>query len=107
MKVHSLIELITDQELYPKLDSTLSNFNVASERIANLSLNLETSSQRLTESDNFMGMMLNDSEFAATIKQMTENLESTSEKLDTNMVAIRHNFLFRRYFKRLEKGKIK
>ncbi|SHN33292.1 phospholipid/cholesterol/gamma-HCH transport system substrate-binding protein [Cyclobacterium lianum] len=49
------------------------------------------------------GLILEDSLFRATLTQTLMNLESSTEKFDTNMEAMRSNFLFRRYFKRLEK----
>jgi phospholipid/cholesterol/gamma-HCH transport system substrate-binding protein len=35
------------------------------------------------------------------------NIESGTEKFDKNMDALKHNFLFRGYFKKLEKKQLK
>ena len=37
------------------------------------------------------------------MKETLKNLESTTEKLDENMTALRSNFLFRRYFRKKAK----
>jgi len=49
------------------------------------------------------GLILEDSLFRATLMQTLINLESSTERFNTNMEAMRSNFLFRGYFKKLEK----
>ncbi|MDN3205577.1 MlaD family protein [Algoriphagus sediminis] len=49
------------------------------------------------------GLIMEDSLFRATLMQTLINLESSTEKFNTNMEAMRSNFLFRKYFKDLEK----
>ncbi|HYH55106.1 MAG TPA: MCE family protein, partial [Anseongella sp.] len=51
-------------------------------------------------SNNAVGMLLNDPEVAGSLKATIENLEGSSAKLDENMEALQHNFLFRGYFRR-------
>lgn len=51
------------------------------------------------------GVLLNDKEAAENLSEILKNLESGSKKLDENLEALRHNFLFRRYFKKQEKEK--
>jgi phospholipid/cholesterol/gamma-HCH transport system substrate-binding protein len=47
-----------------------------------------------------VGLLLSDQETATTIKSALKNLESGSKKLDEDLEALQHNFLFRRYFKK-------
>jgi phospholipid/cholesterol/gamma-HCH transport system substrate-binding protein len=47
-----------------------------------------------------VGLLLTDTESAANIKSALKNLETSSKKLDENLEALQHNFLFRRYFKK-------
>jgi phospholipid/cholesterol/gamma-HCH transport system substrate-binding protein len=50
-----------------------------------------------------VGTLLNDRNFATDLKGTLQNLESASQKLDENMEALQHNFLFRGYFRRKAK----
>lgn len=54
-----------------------------------------------------MGVLLHDEEMGASMKATMLELESTSIKLDENMEALQHNFLFRRYFKKKAKAEEK
>ena len=48
-------------------------------------------------------LVLKDSTFEAEIQQTITNLEAGTDNFNQNMEALKQNFLFRRYFKRLEK----
>jgi phospholipid/cholesterol/gamma-HCH transport system substrate-binding protein len=50
-----------------------------------------------------LGLLLNDAETGSHIKQTIINLESGSKKLDANLEALQHTFLFRRYFRKINK----
>jgi phospholipid/cholesterol/gamma-HCH transport system substrate-binding protein len=43
---------------------------------------------------------LNDPETAAHLREIIANLNSSSVKLDENLEALQHNFLFRGFFRR-------
>ncbi len=48
-------------------------------------------------------MLLNDEQAAGYLKTTLNNLQSGTKKLDENMEALQHNFLFRRFFKKKAK----
>jgi phospholipid/cholesterol/gamma-HCH transport system substrate-binding protein len=48
-------------------------------------------------------LVLKDSTFEAEIQQTISNFEVGTDNFNQNMEALKQNFLFRRYFKRLEK----
>jgi phospholipid/cholesterol/gamma-HCH transport system substrate-binding protein len=50
---------------------------------------------------------LKDTSFAGHINKSIENIEQATEALNQNMEALKHNILFRGYFKKLEKQKRK
>lgn len=49
------------------------------------------------------GMLLQDTAFANSLRNTIYNLETSTGKLDTNMTALRNNFLFRGYFRKQAK----
>ena len=67
------------------------------------SSNLKTVSDQLQTNDNTLGMLLNDQQTAQQMKTIIENLSTGTEKLDDDLEAIQHNFLFRGYFRKKAK----
>jgi phospholipid/cholesterol/gamma-HCH transport system substrate-binding protein len=92
-------------------DSTYaSTFNETLENVAEFGVNAKTMSEDLkevvskfNEQDNAIGVLLADSTFANKLRTTLNNARSASAKLDENMEALRHNFLFRGYFRKQAK----
>ena len=55
--------------------------------------------------DGLINTLLEDPEVAEDLKQTMKNLNISTEKLEENMEAMRHHFLFKRYFKKQAKKK--
>lgn len=96
-------DLLTDTTLYNDLQSAVAQLASVSASASVITDNLKGVSMRLEDPDNVAGMLINDEETAQTLKNTLENLESSSAKLDENMEALQHNFLFRRYFRKKAK----
>jgi len=84
-----------------KLNETVASANVMVTNLnkASADLNSNTTSP--------LGVLLHDEKTASNLKGTIQNLETSTEKLDENMQALRSNFLFRRYFKRKAKEEAK
>lgn len=93
-------DLVTDTVIFNSLKTTVAQLNGITQSTQALVLNLQDATKKLESGDNAIGLMLNDPEMADRIRRTMENLESSTEKLDENMEALQHNFLFRGYFRR-------
>lgn len=100
-------DLVTDTVIFSKLRNTISQLqNVADqskEIMGNLQTTTTTLNNGLSNKNTPAGMLLNDEKTASGIKITLQNLQSASKKLDEDLEALQHNFLFRRFFKKKAK----
>lgn len=100
-------ELVTDTVVFSKLRGTMTQLQSVAENakevIDNLKTTTTTLNNGLSDKNAPAGMLLNDEKTANGIKATLQNLQSASKKLDEDLEAVQHNFLFRRYFKKKAK----
>ncbi|KAA2238918.1 MCE family protein [Chitinophaga agrisoli] len=100
-------DLVTDTVVFGRLRNTANNMDSVTARandvVADLKAASSSISTKLNSSESPAGVLLNDDSAAHDLLLTLRNLASSTGKLDTNMEAVRHNFLFRGYFRRLEK----
>jgi phospholipid/cholesterol/gamma-HCH transport system substrate-binding protein len=82
------------------LQAAVRQINDAANAAHLFTANLKTVGDQLHTSDNTLGLLLNDGETAEQMKSIITNLNSGSRKLDEDLEALQHNFLFRGFFKR-------
>lgn len=100
-KEGSLInDLLTDTLVYADLKSAVAQLNGITNSAGSLVQNLEQATEKLNQDNSAVGVLLNDPEMAERMKRTMENLENSTYKLDENMEALQHNFLFRGYFRK-------
>ncbi|WP_162340737.1 MlaD family protein [Cyclobacterium salsum] len=95
--------LISDTVLTASVERSLEQIESTTAETQGLLQQLNQLVEGVKAGEGTAGLILEDSLFRATLMQTLINLESSTEKFNTNMEAIRSNFLFRRYFKKLEK----
>lgn len=100
-------EILTDTSVYKSLRSSAAQLQGVTQSASALTENLTSASEKMNSKDNTLGALLNDEEMAATMKQTMCNLEESTDKLNQNMEALQHNFLFRGFFKKQAKEKEK
>lgn len=92
--------LVHDTVIMTNLQAAVKQISDAANATHSFTANLKTVSDQLNTNDNAVGLLLNDKETAEQVKSIIENLNSGSRKLDEDLEALQHNFLFRGYFKR-------
>lgn len=100
-------ELLTDTSVFSGLKASVAQLQKTLSSAADMTDNLKQTSDQFRADNNAVGVLLSDSVFADQLKGTMQNLETSSEKLDENMEALRENFLFRRYFRKQEKQQAK
>ena len=103
-------DLIHDTVLYSRLKATAAEIHQASvtikessNNIKRITSNFEDVSRRLDSTGSPVGVLLNDEEAGHNLKITLDNLQSGTKKLDENLEALQHNFLFRGFFKKKQK----
>ncbi len=100
-------DLVTDTMVFSRLRNTATNMDSitrqANVAVANFKDASNSINTKLNSSESPMGVLLNDDSAAHDLLLTLRNLANSTGKLDTNMEAVRHNFLLRGYFRRLEK----
>lgn len=95
--------LITDTAFADTYEQALTNLQTAGETAAQASTELNEIVQKIDNNNNATGVILNDTTFANNVQETASQLSEGMEKFNENMEALRHNFLFRRYFRRQER----
>jgi phospholipid/cholesterol/gamma-HCH transport system substrate-binding protein len=98
-----LPQLINDTSYANTFENALASIEKVSINAGEVSESLEDLASKINNQDNAVGVLLADSVVADQLKSTIENAEQATEKLDENMEALQHNFLFRGYFRRQEK----
>ncbi|TBW29034.1 MlaD family protein [Gramella sp. KN1008] len=84
------------ENIIVKLDSTSSN-------LMSVTQNVESMISRIDNGEGALNYLTQDTELVRDIDTTLFHIKQSSIKLNENMEALRHNFLFRGYFRRLER----
>ncbi|MDH4090851.1 MAG: MlaD family protein [Cyclobacteriaceae bacterium] len=95
--------IFTDTTLSEKLSYSLNRIQEASDRTSLMMENLESVIAKLKEGEGTAGLLLSDTTLRNTLLRSGQNVEEGTGRFNENMEAMRSNFLFRGYFKKLEK----
>ena len=103
--------LLTDTAAAAELRVTVSKIKAASANADHLTSQLDKlvngMEQRLNRDNGSLQLLLSDTVFAHKLSTTMDNLQKGTDGFNQNMEALKHNFLFRGYFKSLEKKKQK
>lgn len=98
-------DLATDTLIMDNVRLTVAKLNETASTARTLVAQLQESTKGITneltpDRKSPVGVLLHDETAAIQIKTTLQNLTKSSRKLDQNLEALQHNFLFRRYFKK-------
>ena len=100
-------DLVTDTLVFAQLREAVTRMNTvagdASKAVQDLRQASAGVKTDLANPNLPAGMLLQDTAFANSLRNTIYNLETSTGKLDTNMTALRNNFLFRGYFRKQAK----
>jgi phospholipid/cholesterol/gamma-HCH transport system substrate-binding protein len=88
-------------------DAIMSSLKTSADNAAIITTNLADISTRIQQGHGALGKLLHDTTLSANISTTMKNLKASSQGLNENMEAAKHNFLFRGYFRKKEKEKEK
>jgi phospholipid/cholesterol/gamma-HCH transport system substrate-binding protein len=92
------------QETIRQLDEVVSNANKLATDLDNITRNID---QEVQQGEGSVNLVLKDTALAGNISRTLVNVEKGTAAFNENMEAMKHNWLFRGYFKKQEKEKAK
>jgi phospholipid/cholesterol/gamma-HCH transport system substrate-binding protein len=93
-------DLVTDTTLFNSIKATVAELKQIASVAAGITASLKTATSDINNTNSPIGVILHDQPTAADIKATIKNLESSTQKLNEDLEALQHNFLFKGYFKK-------
>src|SRR5690606_31474489 len=101
----SVGELLYDTTFVTILNKTMTNFQTMSDSLVLVTKDIQLISDLILNGNGALGTVLTDSTFDNNLNETMQHIKTTSESLEENMEALKHNILFRRYYKKKAKEK--
>ncbi|MBT8321352.1 MAG: MCE family protein, partial [Eudoraea sp.] len=95
--------LLTDTLSGRRVKEIMVNLEVSSKNMAEVTRELDTLVKGLSESSGAFNYLTQDTTLVKRVSATMKNIEEGTAKFNENMEALKHNFLTRGYFKKLEK----
>ena len=99
----SMGALFKDTTFSVKLNQTMTNLQSFSDSLIVISESLQVITTQIADGNGAVGTILTDSTFDSNLIETMKNLKKSSVILEENLEALKHNILFRRYFKKQAK----
>ncbi|NND32664.1 MAG: MCE family protein [Saprospiraceae bacterium] len=101
------LSLELNEKISQKLDTIVDGISETSANLSQSTESLQQILEQVLEGNGALSQLLYDPEMARTLRKTLENIEAGTAKFDEDMEALKHNFLFRRYFRKQDKIKKK
>jgi len=103
-KNSSLNNILSDTSAYYDVKKSISSLTQTLDSFAAFSQNIKKASDRLDDQNNTVGLLLHDEVVASQLRELIYKLDSASTSLNEDLEAVKHNFLFRGYFRKENKA---
>lgn len=101
---HSALGILLNDSVSGKqIKTIIDNLEATSIKIQSITQNLDTLSYSMAKDDGALKYLTTDTVLVNQLQSTIQNVEQGVERFNENMEALKHNFLFRGYFKKLEK----
>jgi phospholipid/cholesterol/gamma-HCH transport system substrate-binding protein len=87
-------------EFMEKLQLTAAKTEIASQELGEIMT-------KINSGEGSLGVLIHDTTMAGNLNQTIINLKQSTQGLDENMQALKHNFFFRRYYRRMERAELR
>lgn len=88
-----------------EFDDILESIQISADNAQTITEELSIMLTKINNGKGSLGKLINDESMARDLDKTLDNIESSTQKLDENMEAAKHNFLLRGYFKKKEREK--
>jgi len=95
--------LLNDTVFAYGLQEVMHDLQTTGEELSSLSSSLRSSLEGIDKGEGLVNTLMHDPGASEDLKQTLDNLNKGTAMFNENMEAMRHNFLFRKYFKKQEK----
>ncbi len=99
--------LLSDTAAAGKITAIITQLEKSSQEIHSISENLNDFSVTLKDGEGALNFVMKDTTFANNLDNTLQNVEEASIKFNENMEALKHNFFFRGYFRKLERQQLR
>jgi phospholipid/cholesterol/gamma-HCH transport system substrate-binding protein len=104
---NNVIGVLKDTAVANNIKTIVSNLDKSSVEINKVVSNLNSTITNVKEGKGAINYLSNDAKLVLKIDSTMTNIQEASFRFNQNMEALKHNFLFRGYFKKQEKAKLK
>jgi phospholipid/cholesterol/gamma-HCH transport system substrate-binding protein len=104
---NNLIGVLKDTLTGAKIKNIITNIDQLSTKMNVITENLDKTIVNIKEGKGALNYLSNDPKLVRKIDSTMTNINGASFRLNENLEALKHNFLFRAYYKKQEKEKIK
>lgn len=103
----NVIGVLKDTAVANNIKKIVRNLDESSTKIDKVVTNLNATIVNIKEGKGAINYLSNDPNLVRKIDSTMKNINEASFRLNENLEALKHNFLFRGYFKKQEKAKLK
>ena len=104
---NNVVGVLKDTAVANKIKNMATNLNQSTQDLNKVIANLDATILNIKQGKGAINYLANDPKLVQKIDSTMTNINQASLKLNENMEAMRHNFLFSGYFKKQEKEKAK